>query len=178
MSVLYDTEQDDYTERREMIMTIDQVVDTMREELAEVPRMGVVDGIRELTEMIDRYPRELMEQRARVVADEHYLGGHSQRSIARGTGFSHNALNLWLIEFGPKYYVTVRRTDGGFVIENQVPDIHVLKQARQSGYVVAPAALRLDKVDLVPEEGGDGEWVWNLVESRLSPVAVMEARPA
>lgn len=106
--------------------------------------------------------------RARLTADEHYLGGKSMRTIAGDCDMSVNAIHLWLKNYGPTKYVTVREETGHegrtrFVVEAVEPGAAgtTLRYLRDAGRRVAPARMGLYDNDTGIVGGVQAEQLWH-----------------
>lgn len=86
-------------------------------------------------------------QRARLCADEYCLRGTRLREIAERERISHNTVALWLQEYGPDKYLTLRQEDTGdgptVVPELVDANPKVIGRLLAVGRRVAPATLGL-----------------------------------
>lgn len=152
------------------------VIKDLKKTLTGLLRLTAVDGV-DTIEAVRKSVNEWLDlERARVIADEYYLGDGTFRGIARRIGISHNTPNFWLndLGLGPAHYVAVRLTDDGYETQKLEPDQAGLKNLAAKGYRIAPSTMLLDLAQDGVEV--DPEWLWNKLGGR-SAVAVQQARP-
>jgi hypothetical protein len=127
-----------------MTITLEQVR-ALQTEVENAPGLTGTEGAIEIAAIMDRLKHVhntwLNTARAQVLADEHFIGGTSQRTLATQAGVSVNAVSLWLKEYGPKAYLTVRQDGDTFVLEAVKP--RAVRDLIGAGRRVAPSRLGL-----------------------------------
>lgn len=116
-------------------------------------------GAKRVEDIIDIVKKGLQVHRARLIADEHFIKGTSQRTIAATQNVSVNAVSLWLKEHGPKEYVSVRQEGGEFVVERVAP--RAVRGLIGAGRRVAPAVWAVDHAENV-----DPQKLWHDLASQ------------
>lgn len=136
----------------------------LRDQVAQLENLSGPQGALQVAEMISLLKDGLQEQRARILADVHYMNGTSMRDIAKTQDVSVNAVSLWLRDYGPEKYVTVRRQGDEFVVEAVPP--RAVRGLMAAGRRVAPAAWGLYDNELGITDFGSAEELWHRLASQ------------
>lgn len=102
--------------------------------------------------------------RARMLADAKYIGGTSMRTLAGQLDKSPNAISLWVKEYGPEKYVTVRQDGDEFIIETV--ERTAVPQLLGAGRRVAPSVLGLYDNDTGLVYEGTAQDLWHQLASQ------------
>jgi len=149
------------------VISINDVI-ALSEKIKNAPQFAGAEGAATVAGLIDEarvvYGKWLNVTRARILADEHYLNGASQRTLASTQGVSVNAVSLWLKQYGPTEYVTVRQEAEAFVIETVKP--RAVRDLIGAGRRVAPSTWGLFDNDLGLIYTGKPERLWNNLASQ------------
>lgn len=137
-------------------------------QIENVSELSGPEGAEQIAKLIEEAQKAHSEwlniARARMLSDEKFMADTSMRQLAAKLGKSPNAISLWIKQYGPKKYVSVREDDGQFFIDLLPPkDVRELVAA---GRRVAPAVLGLyDNTDGLLYQGSAQD-LWHQLASQ------------
>lgn len=130
-------------------------LDALAIQIDKLKHVKGAEGAKLAAEVLFAAKQTIQRQHARILADQHYLDGVTMRTIAPEQNVSVNAVSLWLRDYGPKAYWTLRQEDDKIVAERVPP--REVRRLVQAGRRAIPATWGLGDVDTL-EEPLDGYW--------------------